>query len=65
MLYFQVESLLIKNYEDHVNAVVSHVDASLQEENQDQLLVKVFDFAVFPLCFADLRKSSIFFAIFH
>jgi hypothetical protein len=34
--------LLIKNYEEHVNAVLCHVEAPLTEANKDVLLAKVF-----------------------
>jgi len=36
-----VESLLIKNYEEHVNAVLSHVEAPLAEANKEVVLKKV------------------------
>ena len=38
---FQVESLLIKNYEDHVNAVLVYINAPIPDEKKDEILNKV------------------------
>jgi hypothetical protein len=39
-----VESLLIKCYEDHVNAIVALIESPVDEENQTVLLSKVSKF---------------------
>ena len=41
LIAVQVESLLIKNYEEHVNAILSHVEAPLAEANKEAVLKKV------------------------